>query len=303
MKNGRGKSTVLRYELVPPRRGVFGIGPFAVAYSDPFGIAVGFMSIGSRDELIVTPHVSDLPATGLWLEAEDGAARLVQASGIGNSDDLMTREYRRGDALRRVHWRASARHGELMVRQEEQRTYPEATIVIDTRSSGYHDQLDAARTTPPTPPSSDGFEWAVAMLASLGVHLHRSGFVVHVTETADPQISGLADDESRMGHEEDVLVSLARVTLVEERGAQAAREIAEGPVFAMVAHPDDDTLRWIIGLRKMHELGIAFVVDASPAVRAELELAGWHAVPVDSDTDVILAWLVLAEGLGLRVND
>ena len=49
----------------------------------------------------------------------------------------MTREYRHGDPMRRVHWAATARHGELMVRQEESVTTPEATIILDQRLAAF----------------------------------------------------------------------------------------------------------------------------------------------------------------------
>jgi uncharacterized protein (DUF58 family) len=297
-RNGRTRRAVkLDYELTPPRRGVFSVGPLAVAYSDPFGLAVGFMLIGGKDEIIVTPHVVELPQSGVWLEAPDGAARLVQASGIGNSDDLMTREYRRGDALRRVHWRASARHGELMVRQEEQRAYPEATIVVDTRENGYPDQWGVSHLTHPGPVYSDGFEWAVAMLAALGVHLHREGFVVHIVETAERQIIAPADEESRFGREADFLLSLARVQLKRARGIPHGTT-ADGPVFAIISEPDAETLTWLLGMKRPFELGVVFLVGAARSVAAELNLAGWRVIPVDLHTDPSIAWRVLAEELG-----
>lgn len=293
------RTTKLSYTLQPPRRGVFGIGPLQVAYSDPFGLAVGFMSIGGTSELVVTPYVTELPLNGLWLEAPDGSARLVQATGVGNADDLMTREYRRGDALRRVHWRASARHGELMVRQEEQRAYPEATIVLDTRLAGYHDRLEesAARSGPAW--FSESFEWGVSMFASLGVHLHRAGFVVHVLESATSQAIELADDEARMGRESDFLLSLAAIRLLGEYGRPADVSPAEGPVFAIVAEPDADTMTWLTSIKRPFELGIVFVVGAARATATPLEDAGWTVVPVDPWTDPALAWDVVAEQLGL----
>lgn len=292
-----GKRARLTYELTPPRRGVFGIGPLAVAYSDPFGLAVGFMNVGGRSELVVTPQVVDLPSSGIWLEAPDGAARLVQSSGVGNSDDLMTREYRRGDALRRVHWRASARHGELMVRQEEQRAYPEATIVIDTREAGYRDQQSWIGVVRGSEVESEAFEWAITMLASLGLHLHRTGFVVHVAETAAAQVIELADDEQRHVREEDFLLSLASAELRPDAGRPTAAA-ADGPVFAIVSEPDADTLAWLQGMRKPLELGVVFLIGASRSVALELSLAGWRVIPVDTRTHPALAWRVLAEDLG-----
>lgn len=287
----------LSYELQPPRRGIVNIGPFHVAYSDPFGLAVGFMTIGKPTELVVTPRIDELPKSGVWLEAPDGSARLVQASGIGNSDDLMTREYRRGDALRRVHWRASARHGELMVRQEEQRVYPEATIVIDTRSKGYTDHWAAGHVTDSTDAESDSFEWAVSMLASVGVHLHRAGFVVHVVETSRAQVTGLADDEARVAREDDFLMSLARIQLQVASGRPTGSS-ADGPVFAIIQSPDEDTLAWLIGLRRPFELGVVFLIGASRRIAHELSDAGWRVIPVDTYVEPSVAWRVLAEEMG-----
>lgn len=286
----------LSYTLVPPRRGVFSVGPLHVAYSDPFGLAVGFKELGAPSELVVTPYVTELPLTGLWLEAPDGSARLVQATGVGNADDLMTREYRRGDALRRVHWRASARHGELMVRQEEQRAYPEATIVLDTRSASYRDR---SRGSASTPEVSDAFEWGVAMFASLGVHLHRAGFVVHVLESGTSQAIELADDEARMGREADFLLSLAGIRLLSEYGKPTDASSAEGPVFAVVAEPDADTLHWLMTVKRPFELGVVFVVGASLATANPLDDAGWTVVCVEPWTDPAMAWDVVAEQLGL----
>jgi len=293
----------LSYRLTPPRRGIFDIGPLSVAYSDPFGIAVGFMAIGGTTELVVTPYVSDLPLSGLWLEAPDGSARLVQATGVGNADDLMTREYRRGDALRRVHWRASARHGELMVRQEEQRAYPEATIILDTRQSSYLDRMESGSKAA-FEIHSDSFEWAISMFASLGIHLHRSGFVVHVRESSERQVIELADDEARMGRESDFLLSLAAIRLKDEYGHPAEVSSPEGPVFAIVSEPDKVTLEWMTQQKRPFELGVVFLVGAARAIATSFEDAGWRVIPVEPWTDPTLAWSVLADELGLsRDND
>src|SRR5690606_18569135 len=121
------------------RRGLYAIGPFVVEHEDPFGMAVSTIALGDPDRLVVIPALTDLSEGGPSLADGDGAAQLVQRKPAGNDDDLSTREYRPGDALRRVHWRASARHGELMVRQEEHRSLPDARIIVDTRRRGYPD--------------------------------------------------------------------------------------------------------------------------------------------------------------------
>ena len=174
------------YELFPPRRGLYPIGPFVVEYEDPFGMVNAVLAVGEADRLVVVPDVVELPPGGPTLADGEGTAQLVQRTVTGNDDDLTTREYRPGDALRRVHWRASARHGELMVRQEEHRSHPDARIIVDTRQSGYPDAVpDPGDTWSPTA-HSESFEWVVRMTASLGAHLESAGFRVLIEETAVP---------------------------------------------------------------------------------------------------------------------
>jgi hypothetical protein len=269
----------------------------------------------------------------------------VQRHAVGNDDDLMTREYRRGDALRRVHWKATARHGELMVRQEEQRTFPEARLLIDTRSesygrdwAGFGDQgferagLDRAAMDSAAigGVATDGagiggaaidnapiggaaidsaaFEWAVSMIASIGIHLHGGGFRVRVIETAPAQIAALGDANQGAGHDREFLISLSSVRLTTnspEVDLDADRGLGSdpdnptkkhpdrqpGPIFAVVARPTSETLRWIAAQRSPFETGIAFVIGAqSTRTVTELAAAGWTCVTVDEDDDPRLAW-------------
>ena len=64
----------------------------------------------------------------------EGARRSIAVHG---EDDVSTREYRHGDDLRKVHWRATARTGELMVRLEERPWRAQATLLLDTRARAH----------------------------------------------------------------------------------------------------------------------------------------------------------------------
>jgi uncharacterized protein (DUF58 family) len=64
-----------------------------------------------------------------------------------------------------VHWRSTARYGELMVRREEQQWRNHAVLVLDTRR-GAHAGTGA----------TSSFEFAVSATASIGVHLAMHGF-------------------------------------------------------------------------------------------------------------------------------
>jgi hypothetical protein len=281
------------YDIQPPRRGLYPIGPFVVEYEDPFGMVNSVLAVGEADRLVVVPEVVDLPMGGPTLADGEGNAQLVQRRVTGNDDDLTTREYRPGDALRRVHWRASARHGELMVRQEEHRSHPDARILIDTRQGGYPDAVpDPGDTWTPTA-FSERFEWAVRMTASLGAHLEASGFRVFIEETGAPQIEA-PGDRWQGGHRADAfLTSLAAVRLIDrpqDAVGSAVSTDPEGPVFALLADPDEQTVAWVVKRRRSGQLALAFLIGSRPALRERLTDAGWECVEVQEWTDPAEAW-------------
>ncbi len=82
-----------------------------------------------------------LPPAGLGGDWAGGGETAGRAAAAG-SDDASTREYRHGDDLRKVHWRSTARVGELMVRREEQPHQSRATLLLDTRSRAHRGEGD-----------------------------------------------------------------------------------------------------------------------------------------------------------------
>ncbi len=282
---------IVDYVLEPPRRGVFEIGPLVVDFGDPFQLARGEVVVGARQKLVVTPRVAVLPLTGQTIAADEGSARALQRRNTGGEDELMTREYRYGDPLRRVHWRASAHHGELMVRQEEQRSHAQARLLLDTRRSAYR---DAVRPTDHEP-ESDSFEWAVSFTASLALHLQRMGFTVEVIETGTRQLSSPE-------HPEAFLEALAAVSLVDEPTRRGILSLlpdpgrALGSVFAIVADAEPHTVDRLIAQRHQFDVAVAFVVNPrNELVLGPLHDAGWTCVAVRPTDDLAAVWLAAAE--------
>ena len=311
-------TTTLQYELRPPRRGIFPVGPMRVELRDGFGLAISTTDVGGAENVTVTPEVVALAETGLSLPAGDGESRLVQRRGAGDDDDAMTREYRQGDAMRRVHWRASARHGDLMVRQEEQRSFPEARVIVDTRREGYDDAIDDDDDDA----ESLAFEWAVRMLASTAVHLRRMGFLVTIEETALPQLESVNRGRRRTWGDEEFLASLASITLADTTGERLSGHAsdrdqgAKGPIIAMLGNPETETVDWLLRQRRPGELAVAFLarsvtaieqIDRSfgagagtTAVGDRLTEAGWLVVQVRADDDHAAVWeaVVVETGRG-----
>jgi uncharacterized protein (DUF58 family) len=287
----RSSFALVDYRLDPPRRGVFEIGPLVVDYGDPFGMAAGEIVVGERQKLVVTPAVVPFPSTGQSIAADDGSARALQRRATSAEDELMTREYRYGDPLRRVHWRASAHHGELMVREEEQRSHAQARIVLDTRRTGYRDTRPATSEEP----ESDAFEWAVAFTASLALHLQRIGFTVQIVETAPRQLTAPEQQE-------EFLESLAALELVDAGRVPGLLSLQPDPgrslgsVFAVVADAEPFTVERLAAQRAQFDLAIAFVVNPrSEVVLGPLRDAGWVCVAVRPTDDLAGVWRAAAE--------
>jgi uncharacterized protein (DUF58 family) len=116
-----------------------------------------------------------------------------------------TREYRPGDDVRRVHWRSTARRGELMVRQDEQPHQRRGVVVLDRRPGAWSDD--------------DGFERAVTAAASLAVSLHDAGAAVRL------ELGGERSPAGPLGRE-PVLEALAVVTTAGAPGEDAAADPA-----------------------------------------------------------------------------
>ena len=124
------------------------------------------------DRLVVLPRVvalQGLPAVfGRGAEAA-GAAPARQGTGLA---DVLVRPYQQGDELRRVHWRSTARHDELMVRQEERPWRGGTTVLLDRRDAAHRGRGPGA-----------SLEYAISLVASISRHLiGRGAPVTLVTE-------------------------------------------------------------------------------------------------------------------------
>src|ERR1022692_629369 len=171
----RGGAREVSYQLRSDLRGKFVVGPMRVRIADVFGLVELTANFATQNTLTVTPKIVPLTSasvTGSWSSDGEGRTRMTAAAG---DDDVIPRAYRDGDELRRVHWRSTARYGELMVRREEQRLQDRAVVILDSRRSAHVG----------TGPSSS-FEFAVSAAASVGVHLAGSGLDGHVLTDSGP---------------------------------------------------------------------------------------------------------------------
>ena len=299
----QGTRTV-SYPVRSDVRGRFTVGPLSVRLTDPFGLVELARAFATTTELVVTPVVTPLPPVRLggdWAGGGESTARSVAASG---SEDISTREYRHGDDLRKVHWKSTARTGELMVRREEQPFQSRATLLLDGRSEAHRGE---------GPGSS--YEWAVSAVASLGATLARAGFALHLFDHSGADLAppGAPLTEAVLL---DALAGVRpqRSGSLEPAAARLRRVGVDGALVAVLGMLDVDQAERLARLRTGSATCIAVLLDAdswapvSPraaatartqqdAAAALLAATGWRVLRVAHGTTLASVW-PLASGRG-----
>lgn len=153
-----GETERATYGLRVNRRGTCTLGSMRIEMTDPFGLARRVLPGPERVRLTVLPRIEAIAPSTFQIESElDSVASPASAQG---SEFASLREYTRGDDLRKVHWRTSARRDELVVRRDAEPVRVGCSVLLDVRESSH----DAAT-----------FEAAVSAAASILVASGRIG--------------------------------------------------------------------------------------------------------------------------------
>lgn len=294
-----GSYAVLRYSLTPTARGIHAIGPLVVRKTDLFGLVYWDCAFGGTQSIAVVPAVMQLETDPFSIGGSDGAVDTARLASTGGADDALPREYRPGDAMRRVHWRATARHGDLMVRQDEQQNDPECWILLDNRLTSYSGQVVQVGSGQRGITTAE-FEWAVAMTASLAVHAQQEGYLARVVQMSHVE-SDVADYAvgQEVTSEHDLLLNLAAAQLIGGRAqddyiaevSAAMRSTGGGkPVFAVIGDIDEHEAHALARVGQLCHPAIAFVLGGSTTGSHILEDAGWFCIPVSADDDQQAVW-------------
>src|SRR5579859_2988731 len=276
----------LSYRIRSEARGRFTIGPLRIRVADTFGLVEITKSFSTTSTLVVTPRIYELPraaAPSSWLGEGDGGMRTIAAIG---EDDAAPRAYQDGDGLRRVHWRSTARYGELMVRREEHQWRNSASVFLDTRRSAH---LGTG--------SSATFEFAVSAAASIGAHLTGEGFRARlITEAGEIAPRGTFQDTLL-----DMLAVISPSREISLAPGAAALTHAGGQLIAVLGRLSAEDARILAASRRGNAPAMALMVaawswtsDAVPEETARtaeiLAAAGWHVAVVTASTPLAAAW-------------
>jgi len=162
-----GRDTSVDYPVPTERRGVVAVGPLRVTRGDPLGLLRLSRTYGASTAVWVHPRIHLMRAVPAGMARSlDGRIDKVPHGTI-TFDSL--REYVVGDELRRVHWRSSAKVGELMVREQLDTSEPTIVVLLDDRAAAHPEVRDG---------TADSFEAACEAAASIIVAAVREDLPV-----------------------------------------------------------------------------------------------------------------------------
>ena len=178
-----GSTETTSYECVITRRGRYRFGPVRLTTAFPFGLIRAWKNTRTHTNFVVFPQLARLQNnwTGMIENRREGLAASRHTSGPNEGEFFGIRNWQSGDSRRWIHWRTTARIGELAVRQFEQRNRTQLSLMLDPYSAISGEEDDAK------------LEWAISVAAAM---------VIDVASLATSRLAFCVADNS-----ERVLVS------------------------------------------------------------------------------------------------
>jgi uncharacterized protein (DUF58 family) len=274
---GRRESRAVTYRIPPLSRGRHEVGPLRLRLTDPFRMVDLNRSFTTTSTFVLTPIVDPLPGLPLPRSWDTGENLGSHSIGSHGADDASTREYRRGDDLRKIHWRSTAKTGALMVRHEERPWQGHTVVLLDTRFRAHQQSYGTpANRTDSTGPAAtadtrdaDSLEWAISTAASVTAHLlgHQrdvsliagAGGARHSSADTAIMLDALAGIEASTDRDLTTLTGPLR---------DAGREAT---LIAVLGRLDAASLRM---MTQIHPRG-----SVAPAFAVLLDVASWQDPP------------------------
>lgn len=283
---------VFDYEIIFRERGIHQLGPARQAFSDPCGLVAGMVNTRAVDQIAVRAQWQHLNST-----AALGERRLSgEAHHTHNAEvdyyDVGIREHQQGDSMRQVHWKATARHGKLMVRQENYVATAHSLIVVDRRFASWHTPADQPLELPQGPGltlrSTQRFEKALSLSCSIAQLYASHGYQLLIQDTGGQDLSALprlgAAPDPPADRFEGFHAATAHLDLTQEQGPalpdaeifteslhRTLLEFADEPVFLVLGNLSEVQARALAGLAGSVRNVELFLLSEHPDRQRHLE--------------------------------
>ncbi len=308
------EARTVSYRIPALGRGRYQVGPLHIRLGDPFGMIELTRSFSTTTEFLVAPRLDRLLANDPPRSDELGTSSGSHSIGAHGADDASTREYRTGDDLRKIHWRSTARTGQLMVRQAERPWRSHSTVLLDVRAVAHRSASREPEAGSTDERSTSSLEWAVSAAASIGVQAMRAGRdLALIADTRPDTRAQFTDADQYSTHLATVRESPASdLTGLSDLIRAAARDSALVAVLGRLssadirllcnAHPRGRTTPALALLLDVDSWATSPSTDGLPspaeAAAGVLRSAGWRVHVVRQGIALPHAWQLLMAGVG-----
>lgn len=315
-------SSMYEYRLRLASRGVYPIGPVKAQVTDPFGLAMRPAALDTPSALVAMPPVESLELGAMPGERGNHGQASSNRRLTPDSFDVMTREYRDGDSVRRIHWPATASRGSIMVRQEEYRATPRAIIMLDRSRAAFLQHgvgseiaLEIPQFTAAPKQSSQRFEWALQAALGIGAYLSESGYGIEMVDHRARPVNQVSTSGTEDGSAvfsgahavEDMQCALAALGLEDvPTRPHEGQEVALSAGLRTKLRADGDRLvlllgdvsvatadTWIESVGAQRKVMVIVVVHRPEQVQAVIQRfrqAGWAALATSPKMQLADAW-------------
>jgi len=173
-----GRKARARLALHCPRRGVYPLRGYRLESDFPFGVLRSFRFFERDSTLVVCPKYAPLSRLELPTGRRYQPGGVALASETGDSVEFVgSREYREGDNIRDIDWRATGRLNRLIVREYRQEYFLRVAVILDTHVPPARGLLGLRQ---PRAERRQSFENAVSLTAAISEYLARKEYVVEI---------------------------------------------------------------------------------------------------------------------------
>jgi uncharacterized protein (DUF58 family) len=134
---GPGQAASAAYRVPTARRGLICTGPLRALRRDVLGLSQRTTTLAGTEEVLIVPHTIALPFPSVGSSGRLGQHLRMKSWGQTGTEFHSLREYQRGDDIRRINWKASARSTSLIVRETALEGIRRCTVVLDMAASEY----------------------------------------------------------------------------------------------------------------------------------------------------------------------
>jgi uncharacterized protein (DUF58 family) len=254
------------------RRGSYRLGALRVRTGDPFGLFSSEMVVGQPTGVVVFPKVFDLPHWRLPPSPVDGSSPSKRRFEAATPLASTIRPYVYGDAINRVHWLSSARHGELQVKEFDLEQAADLWLILDLERASHAGIAE-----------SSSVEAAVSAAASIALRTLADNRAVGITASARRTQVLTPDRGTRV--EQKILHLLANV---QPDGNQPLAEVVVGTLpqlrrgmtlCIVTGSTDREWVRAISGLRRRGVGTVVVLLDRFSFARTPVPEAGPAEAP------------------------